>query len=316
MESFEAFHTSQVRQRARENHIKKQEAERKKDNTGSLDHANDSSSAEKKSAAVAEVPWSRQNIGMKLEMYEVQLGVIFLIYIDLIAYTVYYILDSSNDIFIYANDIDAGTQSSRHLDDNEIVPRLLLSVLNFTFLSFIVEIFALFYSFGTTLFSHHGYTLDLIIIISIVYDDIFGLDLFPIRFLGHLRAWRVARLVATMVNHVEEEHEVTKLKLNRSIEDRDRIEMDVKSLEARNKNEVELRNQVEQTLKGYKDEIDTLKEALRIAAMDVAGIAKTEIDGERYSNGGTAGDFSNLQDYDGDTFFDGNEVNITSSQNS
>jgi len=290
MQSFEAFHASQERQRAREKLEKTQQHENNSAHTISNN-------------VIKPATW-RDLLGQKLEMYEVQFGIAILIYIDLVACTIYHVMESSSDIDMHGM---PGSNQSYDSGGGGIVLRMLSSVLNFTMFGFILEIGALIYSFGSSFFSHYGYSMDLIIVSAIMYDNVYDLDLFPMRFLGLLRVWRVARLVVTVVNRVQEEHNITKTKLIQSGEEMSRANVDLKRLEENCKSEVDLRKQVERMLQGYKDEVDTLNEALQIAAMDVAGVARKEMDTHERTMKDTIDEGKYHFDQEGDKFYDGGE---------
>ena len=298
IKSFEEFHTSQKRLRAWNEAVQKESEklitteEKKRGEEDVIDDDNVKT-------------LSRRNIGRLLEAYEIQLFIVMLIYLDLIACTICYVLEN-----------DVGTLSStakiEKIVDTEdsMILRFLSSISSFTIICFVIEISGLIYSFGIEFFTHLGYCLDMLIISSIVCNNIYesGIDLlFPLQFLSFLRFWRVARLVSMMVSKVEVEHDNTKSKLNEIIRQAKMQNVEYKRLEVSVTKEVELRKEVERSLRAYKDEVETLREALKIAAMDVAMTASGgngEIDEktEEVDN-----DNGKLIDENGDEFFDGDD---------
>lgn len=297
IKSFEEFHTSQKRLRAWNEAVQK---EREKLTT-----------TEEKKRGEEDViddnvkTLSRRNIGQLLEAYEIQLFIVMLIYLDLVACTISYVLEN-----------DVGTLSStakiEKIVDSEdsMILRFLSSISSFTIICFVIEISGLVYSFGIEFFTHLGYCLDMLILTSIVCNNIYesGIDLlFPLQFLGFLRFWRVARLVSMLVSKVEIEHDNTKYKLNEMVRQAKMQSVEYKRLEVSVTKEVDLRKEVERSLLAYKDEVETLREALKIAAMDVAmtvsgGIGEIDEKTEEVDN-----DNGKLIDENGDEFFDGNE---------
>lgn len=305
IKSFEEFHTSQKRQRAwdqansREWTVDKGYEKKEKDDEEEKNIPNDNDN---------DKSLSRHTIGRILETFEVQLFIVLLIYLDLIACTITYVFE--NDI----GTLTSAVKVEKLVDNDSALLRLFSSLESFITICFVIEMGGLIYSFGMSIFSHIGYCLDMVIIVSLLYNNVyeFGVDLvFPLQFLGYLRCWRVARLVTTLVSRVEHDHEETKLELN---EMKRLIEAKITQcnrLEALNANEVILRKQVEKSLYAYKDEVETLKEALKIAAMDVSINAKGEMENigtvdKIHSEDGKADKFI---DQNGDDFYDSNNGN-------
>jgi hypothetical protein len=302
IKSFEEFHTSQKRLRAWNEAVQKEREkltsteEKRGDGKDVMDDNNVKT-------------FSRRNVGRLLEAYEIQLFVVLLIYLDLVSCTISYVLEN-----------DVGTLSStskiEKIVDSEdsMILRFLSSISSFTIICFVIEISGLVYSFGIEFFTHFGYCLDMLIISSIVCNNIYepGIDLiFPLQFLSFFRFWRVARLVSMMVLKVEVEHDNTKLKLNEMERQAKMQNAEYKRLEVSVTKEVGLRKEVEKSLLAYKDEVETLREALKIAAMDVAMTVNGEsgnIDTISIENTDIVdnGD-GKLIDENGDEFFDGNE---------
>jgi ribosomal protein L17 len=204
-----------------------------------------------------------QKVGRALEAQETQIVFSSLIFIDLSVFTFLYVLSRRID--------DGETQN-----DDGIWIKLLSSLLTFNMVVFVIEIITSIYSFKMAYFSHYGYVLDFGLTLIVLHDNVSNNAsmMSPRRFLFICRMpWRVGRLILTMVQRVEQEHAHTRSKLADSSEESRKALMDVKRFETSYVKEKELRQHAEKMLTGYKDEIDTLREALRIAAMDVAAVA-------------------------------------------
>ncbi len=250
------------------------------------------------------------DVGQKLEMIEVQICVSVLIYLDLIVFTAYYVLFQAQTSYIDASTAESEQQSFFYSNNGDILERFLSSILNFTMFVFILEVALLLYSFQSAFFSHLGYAMDFFIVAAVLYDHLFDLELFPIRFLCLLRVWRIARVAASIVSRIEREHDITKSELIRSESKTNRANLDLKRLQASCKNEIDLRKQVEKMLGIYKDEIQIMREALQVAAMDVTEISRNKI-GAR-NNGGILNETNKSENIDpvkieGDIFFGGSE---------
>lgn len=199
---------------------------------------------------------SRHDVGSKLESIGVQSAVVLLIYLDLIACITLHVAESETLLEL--------TQ-----DTIEILPNLLISFLNFTLFGFLLELSALIYAFGWSVFSHFGYVLDLMIVSITIYYHIYSWTSYPLRFLVVFRVWRVVRLMNSIVRLVQEKLDSCKAKLSKSRQELKQIELDNSHLEESIKKEMKLRESAEKMIQSYQDEIDTLNEALKIAAMDI-----------------------------------------------
>ncbi len=329
MKSFEEFHTLQKRKRAWDRLKQKEEFDPPTSKEESKSPSSEKSTNDDKGKSIVvndndSVSVSRRSaIGQMIESYETQLFIVALIYLDLITYTITYILE--NDVGTFSN--SEKVEKIVDTDDSTLL-RFLSSIMNFTSICFVIEMFGLIFSFGVVnFFTHFGYCLDAFIISTILYDSMSSYNttmdvLFPVQFLSFLRFWRVARLISTIVSKVEEEHEETKFKLNEIEKEVKTEKMKSYHLQISNSNETDLRKKVERTLQAYKDEVETLKEALKIAALDVTITAREEfqenthevlVAGEkeakifRKNDGQADGTFI---DQNGDEFFDGHETQL------
>lgn len=240
-----------------------------------------------------ELVWSYGNVGKSLETNEVQFVISTLIYFDLIASIIMLLMD---DKYITVHpEIEETVYQGE-----SILTRLISSFQSFALFCFVLEIGALFYAFRFSVLSHCGYCLDIIIVFFIIYDDVYDIHNFPPRLLGLLRIWRVARLVTTSLDQAQVSHDETKANLRNMKGKMEKLRAESEQLEESSRAEIDLRKQVEKMLQGFKDEVDTLKEALQIAALDVAGTAEEEFNERRKEESETK-----YMDEEGDEYYDG-----------
>ena len=304
--SFEAFHTKQLRQRARE---KYEQQLHKDEDDDDVVGAGGGTPMMTIPGCWPCVSWSRTQIGETLERLEVQSTIVFLIYVDWLVFTLYYIhdMETTCSIFGITGDGDGdgdgdgagvgagmnggdGILLGNHGHGNGIlVSKFLASVLNFNMMVFVLEAMFIMYAFGMQCLEHYGYMLDIVLLFAIVYHDLFELDFgigggiggiigvggggSPLRFLTLLRVWRMARITSTTLQLQKVKHDDTKEELTALQSKMDRTLLDVKRLKANCTTEGDLRKQVERMLEEYRGEIGVMKEALQIAAMDVVKVA-------------------------------------------
>ena len=302
--SFEAFHTKQLRQRAREKY------EQQLHKNDGDDDDDDNVGGTPMTMIPGYWPclsWSRTQIGQTLERLEVQSTIVFLIYIDWLVFTLYYIhdMETTCSIFGITGDGDGagagdGVGAGMNGGDGILVSKFLASVLNFNMMVFVLEAMFIMYAFGMQCLEHYGYMLDIVLLFAIVYHDLFELDFgiggiggiigdiigvgvggivggssscSPLRFLTLLRVWRMARITSTTLQLQKVKHDDTKEELTALQSKMDRTLLDVKRLKANCTTEGDLRKEVERMLEEYRGEIGVMKEALQIAAMDVVKVA-------------------------------------------
>ena len=208
-----------------------------------------------------DVSSSLKSIGKLMELFEAQLVIIALIILDLIA------LATEN----YFTCNNSRVQHSQMFESHGFV-RFLQTFTTFTLIIFLLEIIALMIAFGRRFFSHIGYTMDTFIVFSCFLCEMSNSGKM-MRLLGFARLWRIARLVITTLNMVQSEHEKdrTMLREERHQTKKLKNELDVKENTLRE--EKKARKMVERMLQSYKDEVDTLKEALEIAAFHVSSVS-------------------------------------------
>jgi len=205
-------------------------------------------------------------IGDVLEMHQMQIFIIILIFLDTVA---------SFSIFILKN-------------DDTIVPA---SISN-TFQSMLgwvtsvsssllcLEILAIFISFKAKVLTHLGYLLDsFICLIQIILYKNIGIYSTLLNF---LRLWRLIRLISSMVDI---EHNL-QLECTRQLEEREvkllHLQDEIRLLQDDIQKDKLTRTSLEAALMRYKEEVETLNEALTIAAEDIAEVAQAEDDYAEY----------------------------------
>lgn len=228
---------------------------------------------------------SSEDLGDFLEIYQVQSFLIFLIVLDTFA---------SFSVLSLRNIAEKNNQDV--LFENFLV-KFLNSFTSFTFLFFCLELILLLVVFKTSIFGHFGYIIDSIVLSFQLYHELKGYGV-ETRIMNILRFWRLIRLYNSMINIEKESHETTKLIVVEKIEKIEKLENNINQLENELFQEKTARESSESVLVGYKDEVETLNEALRIAAMDIAEIGENEDD-------------DSLSDDDGDDtnyFVDANSI--------
>lgn len=161
--------------------------------------------------------------------------------------------------------------------NRKVMVRLLTSFSAFTLLFFTAEIVAVVVIFGRSMLTHWGYLIDLFATGSQIYLEQHGFGRIA-RVLNILRFWRMVRLLNSMVSAEKDSHEKTLTLLEASEVEVKRLQLETTSLRTEIAREKEARDAIEDMLQNYKDEVDTLNEALKIAAMDIAEVAQTEDD--------------------------------------
>ncbi|KAJ1451089.1 hypothetical protein M885DRAFT_530688 [Pelagophyceae sp. CCMP2097] len=204
--------------------------------------------------------------GQFVEMVEVQVLVSGLILMDVIA-SMLELLSS------YPDTVTASVLPGA-------VVRLLQSFTGFTAFLFLLELLVIFAAFGSSVLKHPGYLADFVVVGVCLHSDIFSDSSKELRLLGILRTWRIIRLNGTLVAAVEAELETAR---RSSYGDKERaalVEAEFQRLEETMRVETISKKRMEQMCRAYKDEVDTLNEALKIAARDIAEAADSELESE------------------------------------
>ena len=137
---------------------------------------------------------------------------------------------------------------------------------------FLLELIFAFLAFGLRTFSHPGYVVDFGVVGAQVFLSA-SYESLAVRLLGIGRFWRLIRLIRDFIAQIEESHQETLQLLE---EQRDRNDDLVAQLRGKNddlRREVDRRSRVQEMLKSYKEEVETLQEALFIAAQTTASDA-------------------------------------------
>jgi len=108
-----------------------------------------------------------------------------------------------------------------------------------------------------------GYLLDLGIIGVCLVAEVKGVGK-EVRMLNFFRVWRLIRLVNSMLGEAKAEHNDTLGVLRLEQTKYKELQVERVLLQDSLQREAEARKSVEQMLKGYKDEVETLSEALKV----------------------------------------------------
>jgi hypothetical protein len=140
---------------------------------------------------------------------------------------------------------------------------------------FSLEILLIYIAFGFQSITHLGYLMDLCILSLQFYLDTKGHGS-EIRLLNILRLWRPIRLLNSMVAQETIKREEVVKKLEGVDEELKKAQLEIDSIKLELEKEKEAKLAVENMLVNYKEEVDTLNEALKIAAMDIAEVGQNE----------------------------------------
>jgi hypothetical protein len=264
MLSFDEFRAINARKRQGEKIEDKQteitsKSNEKNEGKSSLSSTSLSSSTSTASSSSSVSSSSSFGLGNFLEMSEMQVVVIVLIIFDSFA------------SFLQVSLLSEG-ESSANL---ELTMKLLKSFTTFTVFFFALEIIALLISFRLKLLGHLGYLIDILVVGFELSEAIKGTGI-QYRVLNILRFWRLIRLFQSLVNLERDAHNDT-LKLLEGIQLKKQfLEEKIQLLTDDLRKEQEARVSIEDILQNYKEEVDTLNEALKIAAMDIAEVAEAD----------------------------------------
>lgn len=143
--------------------------------------------------------------------------------------------------------------------------------------------------FRDRFFSHWGYAFDTILLITRLLNNysILATNRHHLHLLSFLRVWRFVRVVQAYVAIEVRKHLRAKRKLAMQIESTNEWKWKATLTEEDVQREKRLSRQSRDVVKGYQEEIDTLREALKIAAQDVAAVRLQAI--ESYEDGNVKG---------------------------
>lgn len=151
--------------------------------------------------------------------------------------------------------------------------KALKSLSQFASMVFSFEIFLVYIAFGLSTFFHVGYLIDLLVLSSQMYLEYknYGCE---IKILNIFRLWRPVRLLSAMIAQEKEKEVVLEQKIGNLEERLEQRLLEIDNLKLELTKEKEAKNAVEAMLVNYKEEVDTLNEALKIAAMDIAEVGQ------------------------------------------
>lgn len=135
-----------------------------------------------------------------------------------------------------------------------------------------VELLAVYVAFDLRSLLHLGYVIDMFVICAQMYAETEGF-LIEAKILNFFRFWRFLRLYNVLVGVEREKSLVLEQEIARLTENLRETIVEYESTKIEVEKQNEARLSVEKLLQNYKDEVDTLNEALKIAAMDIAEVA-------------------------------------------
>jgi len=249
--------------------------------------------AAEQAAEAEEVPVvAAGGLGDFLEMPQVQSFVVFMIVVDVFAslFLVLLRLEDSGSAKA-ATDVTADGPLldspplplslikliSTYLVSTTVLQSALTSFTSFTALFFTLEMLAIILAFHIAVVGHLGYLLDCAVVGLQLYTGMLGSGV-QFRLLSIFRFWRFMRLISARVAIEREAHEKTRALLTDKEGSLRALQGEVRRAEEELEKEKDARRAVDEMLMSYKDEVDTLNEALKIAAMDIAEVAEADDD--------------------------------------
>jgi hypothetical protein len=264
--------------------------------------------------------WSRDAIGHRVESFSVQLITVILIYLDFISCAVIAILELMDVGGNLYQRLDTPSSSSNNpmamMDPSSVgllcssqwicslVLYILKSFTGFTMVYLTLEVIAVVYAFGfKKVHNAVGYSMDVFIVLILCLCSLFQqtqemnrrnhgknsalrfafsswshaiMYCGAIRLLGCLRIWRLVRLVTLILDDSLDSLEKTKDELNMA-----RKLMEEMKIQQKSSSQIETSiDETSRTIENLRNEIETLEEALKIAAIDMASYRITLDDAE------------------------------------
>uniref|UniRef100_K3WSB3 Hydrogen voltage-gated channel 1 n=1 Tax=Globisporangium ultimum (strain ATCC 200006 / CBS 805.95 / DAOM BR144) TaxID=431595 RepID=K3WSB3_GLOUD len=209
-------------------------------------------------------------VGAFLETIEVQVAIVLLIAFDVCCTALeIYLRDQHEMIRLHVLMETAATSKPNSTASSvpiatpsmalQVATRLMEPFTGFTVVFFLIELLVLIGAFQKQFFSHFGYVLDLGVVIGALVYEIYTQSK-ALRLLGVLRIWRVFRVKVYQ------------------------LQLEKQAAEDSLKREIDSRGGLEKLLQGYKDEVETLKEALNIAAEAVAEVSISATNYHQYED--------------------------------
>jgi len=272
MQTFEEFQAVQIRRRAKPSEV----YEERNNGDGTKENIPVISLNERERQPSLKSPEKRKDspflnvssivktIGRRAESDEVQIAILFLLFFDLVA---------SSGLLVVSHWNDGSDEIA-----TSFICKLLHSVTIFTLISFLLELVVLLVSFGKKFFQHKGYVLDTFVVLTCLFTETYssitqdslittGKE---VRLIGFVRVWRIIRVVETIVGRTSRQEESTKSELEKEWLKTEELLMSLELASKTSKREMERRRQVEKMLQEYKEEVDVLNEALKLAAHEIA----------------------------------------------
>ena len=209
------------------------------------------------------------SLGEFLELHSMQIFYMLLLIVDTFGgFAEIYLLHETSQ----ANNNAAANPS---FAVQSLTLKSLKSFAKFSSMVFSLEILLVYIAFGFQSITHLGYLMDLCVLSLQFYLDTKGYGS-EIRLLNILRLWRPIRLLNSMVAQETIKREEVVKNLEGVDEELKKAQLEIDNIKLELEKEKEAKLAVENMLVNYKEEVDTLNEALKIAAMDIAEVGQNE----------------------------------------
>lgn len=161
--------------------------------------------------------------------------------------------------------------------NNILLLNMMKAFSSFTLTISCIECLGILLAFKLDAITHFGYITDFLVLSLQMYLELNGVGK-ETRLLNIFRIWRVFRLMYAWVNIEKDNHDITKENLIQAEDNNKQSQMAAAKFEGELEQEREARKAIEEMLQSYKEEVDTLNEALKIAAQDIAEVGQAEDD--------------------------------------
>ena len=206
-----------------------------------------------------------------LEMQQMQSFVVLMLLLDTFAATM--------ELYLTKLQLSRGLNSDASgFPINDLLLAAVHYFTSFSIFFFAIEIFSVIVVFKSSSMGHVGYGIDFIIICMQISLELSGVAGRETRMLNIFRVWRTIRLFNSMIDVEKRLHNETLNQLMGKDSDCRKLNLELHRLEMDLKKEREAKDSIEDMLIAYKEEVDTLNEALKIAAMDIAEVALSDDD--------------------------------------
>ena len=158
---------------------------------------------------------------------------------------------------------------------------ILKGLSSFAFTISCIECLGILLVFRVDVITHFGYITDFAVLSLQMYLELNGMGK-ETRLLNILRIWRMLRLMYAWVTIEKDNHDLTKESLVQAEDTFKQAQMTAAKFEGELEQEKEARKAIEEMLQSYKEEVDTLNEALKIAAMDIAEVGQADDDDDYF----------------------------------